>query len=113
MRIHPVNFMIATALAALLAYGLWSLDAALKNYIAVGAFVFLVGTLVPGMGIQYEQTRRAVNLKVLCTVFFLLALAENLAFALIDASATSYIIVCSISFLIFVFLANAVQTGKQ
>ena len=106
MKIQPVNFLIAIALSALLSYGLWSMDAPLKNYIAVGAFVFLAGTLTPCIGIHYEQARRAVNLKVLCAVFFLLGLVENVAFSLLDASATFYIITCSISFLISSSQAN-------
>ena len=113
MKIQPVNFLIAIALSALLSYGLWSMDAPLKNYIAVGAFVFLAGTLTPCIGILDEQARRAVNLKVLCAVFFLLGLVENVAFSLLDASATFYIITCSISFLIFVFLANSTYSSRQ
>lgn len=45
MKIHPVNFMIAVAVSALVAYGLWSIDGPLKNFVAVGSFVFFCRNL--------------------------------------------------------------------
>lgn len=113
MKMHPVNFLIAVAVSALIAYGLWSVDGSLKNYVAVGSFVFLVGTLAPGMGIQHELARRAVNLRIVCMLFFVLGLAINTFFALYSDSQTAYIIVNTIVFLIYVFFANMIFGSRQ
>ncbi len=113
MKINPVNFLVAIAISALMAFGLWSLDGELKNYVAVGAFSFLAGTLVPGIGIKYELVRRAVNLRIVSIVFFVIGLLINGAFSLINLSSTLYTIVSTIVFLIYVLLVNAIYSAKQ
>jgi hypothetical protein len=113
MKLHAVNFMIAVAVSALIAYGLWSLDGPLKNFVAVGAFVFLAGTLVPCMGIEHEQARNAANLRIVCLLFFAIGVVLNVAFSFVGASQTVYILVCAIAFLIYVFLANAIYNARQ
>ena len=52
MKFRLVNAMIAVAVSALLAFGLWSFNGELKNYVAVGTFLTLVGTLMPLMGLD-------------------------------------------------------------
>jgi hypothetical protein len=113
MKIHPVNFMIAVAVSALVAYGLWSIDGPLKNFVAVGSFVFFAGTLTPCMGINYERARNAINLRIVSIVFFVIGAVLNATFSFIDVSQTAYILVIAISFLIYIFLANAIYNAKQ
>jgi hypothetical protein len=113
MRINSVNFLVAIAISALMAFGLWSLDGELKNYVAVGAFVFLSGTLAPGIGIEYELARRAVNLRIASIVFFMIGLLINGAFSLINFSSTAYTIISAVVFLVYVLLANAIYSAKQ
>ncbi len=113
MKVNTVNFMIAVALSALLAYGLWSLDGALKNFVATGSFVFFAGTLAPCIGINFERARSAANLRVVCIVFFLVGAALNAAFAFVGSSQTLYIIVAAVLFLIYIFVANAIYNARQ
>lgn len=113
MKINPVNALIAVVLSALLAYALWSLDGELKYYVAVGAFVFFVGTLLPLIGGSYENSRGTVNLRVVSAVFFVLGLLINGVFGVFSFSATAYIVSAAITFLIYVFIANAVYGAKQ
>ncbi len=113
MQIHPANFLIAVAISALIAYGLWSMDGSLKAYVAIGSFAYCAGTLGPAIGINLEFARNATNLRVVCVVFFMIGLALNLTFALIGSSQTLYILICAISFLVYVFLANSLYNAKQ
>jgi len=113
MKVNPVNFLIAIAISALMAFGIWSLDGELRNYVAVGSFVFLAGTLAPAIGLEYELARRAVNLRLLSIVFFVIGLVINTAFSLINLSSTTYTIVSAVVFLLYVLLANAIYSAKQ
>lgn len=113
MKINPVNFLIAILISAILAYALWSIGGDLQNYIAVGAFVFFAGTLAPTIGGAYEQARNGTNLRVTSAVFFALGLGINGLFAMISFSATAYIVVSALAFLLYVFLANAVFSARQ
>ena len=113
MRVNPINFAVALGIAALLAYGFWSIESALRNFIAVGSFVYLSGTLLPAMGIVFELPRRTVNLRLVCMLFFVLGLVINGAFAAIDFSSVAYVIVSAVTFLLFIFIANAIYAARQ
>ena len=113
MKINPVNALIAFLLSALIAYALWSLDGALSNYVAVGAFVFLVATLVPLIGGSYERERNGFNLRVTSGVFCAVGLLDNIVFVSFDLSATAYIVVTAVLFLVYVLLANVVYGARQ
>ena len=113
MKINPVNVFIAVLLAAVISYGLWSIGGALHNYVAVGGFVFLAATLLPLLLGGYASERRGVNLRVVSGVFFFVALVLNSLFAVVDLSATLYIVVSAILFLIYLLLANSVYNARQ
>ncbi|WP_153111219.1 hypothetical protein [Propionivibrio limicola] len=113
MKINPVNFLIAVLVSAILAYALWSFGGDLKNYVAIGAFVFFAGTLAPMIGGSFELSRNSTNLRVTSAVFFVLGLIINGLFSMITFPATAYIVVSAIAFLLYVFLANAVYGARQ
>lgn len=113
MKANIVNVLVAVFVSALTAYGLWNIENELKGYIAVGTFVFMASTLVPMIGGSYEYTRNAVNLRVVCAIFFVFGVGTNLFFSLVGMSAVSYIITISLLFLIYVFIGNAIYNAKQ
>lgn len=113
MKINPINFLIAVLVSAILAYALWSFGGDLRNHIAVGAFVFFAGTLAPMIGGSYELARNGTNLRVTSAVFFGLGLSINGLFSMIALSATAYIVVSAVVFLLYIFLANAVYGARQ
>ena len=113
MKINPVNALVAVLLSALLAYALWSLGGDLKNYVAVGTFVSLAGTLVPMIGGSYEYARNGFNLRVVSGVFFVLALGINVMFASISLSATAYIVTNGALFLVYILLGNVIYGARQ
>lgn len=113
MKINPVNALIAVVLSAVMAYALWSLNGDLKNHVAVGAFIFFVGTLLPLIGGSFEQARNGINLRVVSGTFFVLGLVLNSVFGIFSFSATTYIVSSALIFLVYVFIANAVFGAKQ
>jgi hypothetical protein len=113
MKINPVNVLLAVLVSAIMAFGLWSFDGELKNYVAVGAFFFFAGTLLPMIGGGFESARRGLNLRTVSSVFFVLGLMVNGFFAMLGLSATAYVIVSALVFLVYVFLANAIYSARQ
>lgn len=113
MKLNPLNVVIAILISLLLAYALWSFDGALKNYVAIGAFVFFACTLVPCLAHSDGVTRRLLNLRVVATVFFLIGLAINAIFSFVSNSGTTYVVINGLSFLVYVFVANNVYTARQ
>lgn len=114
MRIHPLNLLIAVLAAALLAYGLWSLAGeALRASIAIGSFVFLGSALACTVGFDLHDGRVGQSVKLLGWLFFLWGLALNLLFAFTGFSQATYFIACGLSFLLFLFFANAVYGAAQ
>ena len=113
MRVHPVNFLVAIVISMLIAWGLWSLDGALRNYVAFGAMAFLAGTLIPCIGVSYESGRNAINFRIASGLFFVIGLLINSVFAVLDAGQTAYIIISATAFLIYVAAGNAVYGAKQ
>jgi hypothetical protein len=114
MRVHALNLLIALIVSGLLTFGLVSVDAnTVKGAMAVGSFVFLGSTLGTGLGLQLEQARTGVNLKVLSGLYFAIGLAIQLVFCFGWFSLTSYVITTGLVFVTFVFSANAIYTAKQ
>jgi hypothetical protein len=113
MKINPTNAAIATLLSALLAYAMWSIEGSNRHYVAIGGFVFFAGTLVPIIGGEFEKARNGLNLRTVCGLFFVLGLITNAIFAMVDFSATAYIVVSASLFLIYVLLANSIYGARQ
>ncbi|MDO9191378.1 MAG: hypothetical protein Q7U12_00600 [Undibacterium sp.] len=114
MKINMLNFGIAIGISILLTYGLWSLDAnTLKGLIATGSFIFFSSTLGVLFGVTFVHSRVAVNVKMVCALFFIIGLILNIAFAMMSLSQTSYILVAGISFLSFVLIARSIFVAEQ
>lgn len=113
MKLHPVNLIIAILFSAVAAYGLWSIDGVLKDYIAIGSFAYFVATLAPAIALLIDSGRRAVNFRLVCTVFFVLGLLGNLIFSYVPSSVTFYLVSNLIVFILYVFLANSIFSSRQ
>ncbi len=114
MKVHPVNMLIAIAIGALLTYGMTAIDAnTMKFTIGVGGFIFMAATLGTAFGVTFENGRSGVNIRVVGTLFFLVAVALNFVYATLSLSQTSYIVASGILFLVFVLVANAIHGSRQ
>jgi hypothetical protein len=113
MHFKPLNVVIALAISALIAFGFWSLDGALKHYVLVGAFLSLGTTLMVLIGVGYDYERRGINVRIISSLFLLGFLVINAIFALADFSSVLYVIVSASGLLIFVLLANSIESTRQ
>ena len=108
MKINISNLLLALGLSGLIAYGFWSLGGDLINYVSIGSFLFLAGTLFPAVGIDFELARPSTNLRIVCIVFFCIGFTINLACVLINPAPTFYILLSAISFLVFIFISKSI-----
>jgi hypothetical protein len=114
MKLNFVPTIIAIALSALIAYGLYSFhDSENKILLSLGSFVFLVTTLVIAIGVNFEQPRTTTNIRVVSGIFFVIALASNLIFSFFTFSTPSYLITNGILLLIFALIAYSINKAKQ
>jgi len=113
VKINTVNLLIALFVSALVAYGLGSVESGLANYVAIGTFVFMAGTLVPMIGLSFEYQRNAINLRIVCAIFMFVGLVINLFFLFLASSATAYIITSSILFLIYLLIGNSIYRARH
>lgn len=111
MQTNILNIAIAVLVSALLAYGFWSMGSPLANYLAVGSFLFLGGTLIPGVGMRSGSARMAVNQTVLAGIFFSIGIIINLIFALLGGSAVFYIIASAVLYLIYIFVSKTLHVA--
>lgn len=114
MKIHPVNFLAAIIICALLTYGISMLDTnPIKFTMGIGSFIFFACTLAVAMGITFNSSRVGVNIKVVAIVFFIISLALNLIFGFFSFSQATYIISSGILFLLYVVVANGIFRAPQ
>lgn len=114
MKINLVQTIIAIAVSALIAYGLYNFhDSENKILLSVGSFLFFATTLVMSIGVSFEQSRTTTNIRVVSGVFFAIALISNLIFTFINFSVPSYVITSGILLLVFILIAYSINRAKQ
>lgn len=114
MKINFVQTIIAIAVSALIAYGLYSFhNGENKILLSAGSFVFLSVSLILSIGVNFEQSRTSTNIRVLSGIFFAIALISNLIFNFLSFSEATYIITNGILFLIYILIVYSINSAKQ
>lgn len=114
MKINFAQTIIAIAVSALIAYGLYNFhDGENKILLSVGSFVFLSVTLALSIGVNFGQSRTTANIRVVSVIFFVIALISNIVFNFLSFSEPSYIITNGILLLIYILIAYSINKAKQ
>ncbi len=115
MKVNAPYSIIAVAIAALIAYGVYSFSRSENEVLlAIGSFLFVGFPLFLAMGISSPAKRSSANIKVLALVFFLIALAVNILFACLSHFSTPlYIIINGITVLVFFLIYHSIHSTKQ
>ncbi|CAN1487228.1 hypothetical protein MCETALH18_00104 [Methylophilaceae bacterium] len=114
MKFNAINTWIAIGISSLITYGFNIIDSStIRTLITAGSFIFLNTTLVIMIGITFKHPRKNVNIKVLASVFFVLALASNLIFSFSAFSTANYVITNGIMYLLFAFITHTIYKTKQ
>lgn len=114
MKINTINFVIAFAISALVSLWFWNHSAeALRYMIAIGVFWTLGGTLGLMIGVTYSSPRTAINLRVVCAIFLVIALAFNEFSAVFAPSLANYLIISVLALLLFFLTFRAVSHATE
>jgi hypothetical protein len=114
MKLQLVPALIAIAISALIAFGMYSFTIGLnKQLIALGSFLFVAVTLISAIGVSYDHKRTGTNVRALAMVFFFIALISNIGFVYLSFSQAAYIIINGILLLVFILISYAIVGAKQ
>jgi hypothetical protein len=114
MKINFVQTIIAIAVSALIAYGLYSFhNGENQMLLSIGSFLFMSVTLALSIGVNFEHSRTTTNIRVVSGIFFAVALISNLIFNFLSFSEPSYIITNGILLLIYILIAYSINSAKQ
>ena len=115
MKVNALYSIIAVAIAALIAYGIYSFCRSENELLmAIGSFLFISFPLFLAMSVSSPAKRSSANMKVLSTVFFLFALAINILFACLSHfSVPLYIIPNGIAVVVFFLIYHSIYSTKQ
>jgi hypothetical protein len=114
MKINFVQTIIAIAVSALIAYGLYSFhDSENKILLSAGSFIFLAITLTLTIGTSFDLPRTTTNVRVVSGIFFAVALISNLIFTFIAFSIPSYVITNGILMLVIISIVYSINKANQ
>lgn len=114
MKLKFVPALIALAMAALIAFGMYSFTIGLnKELIGLGSFLFVAVTLISAIGVSYDYKRTGTNVRALAMVFFFIALISNIGFVYFPFSQVAYIITNGILLLVFILISYYIVGAKQ
>lgn len=115
MTIKTKSFqtVIASLISLLLAYGMSSFHRGNNHFMLfVGSFIFLSGTLITSIGLDFQNRKVNINIKVVGLISFIIALISNLIFTFLNFSNPSYIIINGLLFLVFLLTVYSIQKSK-
>ena len=115
MKVNIVPILIAVAISALLAYGLYALckTDGQELLLAIGGFLCLFLSLATTMSVRFESRRSSANTALIGIIFFLLLLVSHAIFAFVHFSTPTYVIVNGILLLIFISVTYTIANSKQ
>ena len=115
MKIKIVPAIIALALSALFAYGLysWGNNAEHNTLVSIIGGVSLVLTLGTVLGVSLDDTRKSVNIKVISSIFAIIAIIASIVFNNSASSKELIIIISSVIVLLWALLVYFIGIAKK
>ena len=94
-KVNIVLVIIAVAISALSAYGLYSFCGCKESgtVVAIGGFVMLFASLFGLLGFSYNKTRHLSLIRVVSSIFVLVSLISNIVFCFVGFAMPSYIVI--------------------
>ena len=114
MKVNIFLFVISIALAALIGYWVYIVAEGKESDIVcgIGSGLCFAVTMI-SFGLQFEDVRIGVNVRILSALFFILFLVSNFCFAKYGIDLPYYIIITGIVILIFMGLIYKIQGTKD
>jgi len=115
MKINVFLSLISIILTALLGYWIFDIAKGHEHDVLCGicSSVCLLSTLLPVLGLQYNNGRIGVNARVLSSLFFVLFLISHFCFAIWGVAMPDYIIVNGILLAVFLTILYKMVNIKE
>lgn len=116
MKLNIVPSIIAFAISALIAYGLysWCRNADMQILLSIFGGVSMLLTFGSMLAISFEDSRTTVNVRVLSGVFAFLVILSNAIFCCISSFSTPlYVIINGLLMLIWFLSAYGVTRANK
>lgn len=105
MKFNFITSAIALCLSGLIAYGFYSFSTNENNEVlAIGSFILLGFILIILIGKQYNYYAQAINIRTVSLIFFGVFFTANILFSFIAFKIDAYIVINSITFLLYLLL---------
>ena len=103
MKANVFLTVIGIALSLLISYLVFNIAKDDENSLicGIGSAVCFVATIIPAIGLEYQDKRQGVNSKVLSFLFLVFFLISNFCFAGFGVSMPYYVIVNGLLLVIF------------
>ncbi len=114
MKINFIKTLIAVAISLLIAYGFYSFhESENKFLLSIGGGIFILITLILGLGSSFELSRSTTLIRTVSMIFFGIALTSNLIFSFIKFSVPGYVLTNGLLLLVFCFIEYSIFKAKQ
>lgn len=113
MKINPILFIFAVALAVVLSYTIYVIadpeDPQIKSLV-ISSAVSIGIVLVSGFGCGFDHAGKNTNLRIVSFLFLFMLVAEHLAFAYWGAKQNGLIIISG--FIVIIYLLSIYSLSK-
>ncbi len=96
MKAEPVKLILALAIALLLGFvcEIIAPESESRNWISLAVgFVSIAGMMVPAMGLQYNNAKRGVSIKIFAWIMVIAVTVANIVFSCFEYKADIYIVI--------------------
>jgi hypothetical protein len=114
MKVNVLQTVMAIAISGLIAYGCYCINNNKgREILSLFSFTYLAFTSVVAVGVDFEQTRSTINIKVLAGTFFIVGIITNLLFSFFKIVIPLYLIVNGLLLFTFILLSYSIHRTKQ
>ena len=112
MKANFFLIILSIVLAMLLGYLAFNIAEGKENDIACGVIssISFIATLLPIMGIDFDNKRISINIKLLSCIFFVFSIIINFCFAFFKLIMPYYFIVNGIILIVFLYVFHKTLT---
>lgn len=114
MKANFFLIILSIALAMLLGYLAFNIAEGKEYDIVCGVIssISFIATLLPIMGIDFDNKRISINIKLLSCIFFVFSIIINFCFAFFKLIMPYYIIVNGIILIVFLYVFHKTLNTK-
>lgn len=114
MRINLIKLIIAVFISMLICYGFYSFAHSEKNILLViGSFITLSGAMTVTIGLDFEDKRNGINIRLVSGIFSVIFLISGIVFSCFEFSNPLYVIINGLLLLIYILITYSIYKVRE